>query len=393
MDRIFHAVVLNLHQPSGNLQHLFDHNKWEAKEILFSLDRIPRSLWQDSDIARVHLSLSGTLLETLADPGFQAAAYGTIDCGSFLWHLQNEQIFEILGTAYYHPVLPLIPAADREEQIKRWLGRGQHLFWRHHFNGFWPPEMGFSMELIPLLKRYGYKYVLIDSENIRPVDPMSWQELRYRPHLARYGEDEIIVIVRDRDLSNAQESGMDYGWFYREVQERTNGCAFPPLVTTCTDGDNGGWFRNTNPQANFWGSFYPELLAHARAGTGNIQPGFITDYLHQYGAHGYVEVETAAWNTGWHHGRGFVQWTGSQAQKDAIGRVELTSAAIHQTARELAAAKTPDHHPACSELENSLWHMLRAETSCNFFWGEDWVHKCHADLDTAWSYLHRVRQG
>ena len=44
MGDIFHALVLNLHQPPGNLEHLLDHKPWEAKEILFALDRIPRAL-------------------------------------------------------------------------------------------------------------------------------------------------------------------------------------------------------------------------------------------------------------------------------------------------------------------------------------------------------------
>jgi hypothetical protein len=67
---IFHALVLNLHQPSGNLEALLAGNEWEAKEILYALDRIPRSLWPYEDIARVHLSVSGTLLETLSNPSF-----------------------------------------------------------------------------------------------------------------------------------------------------------------------------------------------------------------------------------------------------------------------------------------------------------------------------------
>jgi hypothetical protein len=71
MTDIAFALVLNLHQPAGNL---------------------------------------GTLLEALADPGFQQRAYGLVDCGSLLWHLQNTRIIDILGTAYYHPVLPLAPA-------------------------------------------------------------------------------------------------------------------------------------------------------------------------------------------------------------------------------------------------------------------------------------------
>ena len=117
-----HALVLNLHQPPGNLQHLLEHQDWEAKEILFAMDRIPRTLWGYEALARVHLSLSGTLLETLSDPAFQQQVYGIVDCGALLWHFQNQDLFEILGTGYYHPVLPLIPEADRKEHLQRWLG-------------------------------------------------------------------------------------------------------------------------------------------------------------------------------------------------------------------------------------------------------------------------------
>ena len=207
MDSIDFGLVLNLHQPAGNLDELLDRKAWAAKEILWALDRIPRSLWEYEDVGRVHVSLSGTLLETLANPSFQERVYGIVDCGSLLWHLQNTRAIDVLGSAYYHPVLPLIPPADREEQIARWLGIGRHLF-RRHFRGFWPPELGFCMDLVPALSRRGYEWVIVDSEHVQPVTPMSWEELRYRPHRAGVGDAEIVVVVRDRDLSNAQESGM-----------------------------------------------------------------------------------------------------------------------------------------------------------------------------------------
>ncbi|MBP8290628.1 MAG: glycoside hydrolase family 57, partial [Chromatiaceae bacterium] len=114
-----HALVLNLHQPPGNLQAMLDAGNWEATEILYALDRIPRSLWGYEDLARVHLSLSGTLLETLSDPTFQERVYGTVDCGALLWQFQNQDLFEILGTGYYHPVLPLTPESDRPLHLKR----------------------------------------------------------------------------------------------------------------------------------------------------------------------------------------------------------------------------------------------------------------------------------
>ncbi|MDQ5832168.1 MAG: hypothetical protein M3550_03805, partial [Actinomycetota bacterium] len=41
MSCIDFALVLNLHQPAGNLDDLLVHREWEAKEILWALDRIP----------------------------------------------------------------------------------------------------------------------------------------------------------------------------------------------------------------------------------------------------------------------------------------------------------------------------------------------------------------
>ena len=389
MSTIYHALVLNLHQPAGNLQALLRDNEWEAREILLALDRIPRSLWEFEEFGRVHLSLSGTLLETLSNPDFQQRVYGIIKCGDLLWQLQNRKIFEILGTGYYHPVLPLIPPADRDEHLARWLGIARHLFWRTDFNGFWPPEMAFTMELIPLLKRMGYRYVVVDSNHVEPVTPMRWEEVRYRPHQARYGEDEITVVVRDRELSYAQESGMDSGWFIHEVHERTKHCDFPPLVTTCTDGDNGGWFRNLNSQANFWGVFYQPLLDLVRRAQTEVRPTFITDYLNQHGSYGYVTVREGAWNTGWHHGTGFVQWTGSASQKDALQRVAQVSAAVQEAKQRQGTGG--NNGALLNELEQANWRVLRAETSCNFFWGEAWVQRCHQDLDEAWNILERTK--
>jgi 4-alpha-glucanotransferase len=189
----------------------------------------------------------------------------------------------------------------------------------------------------------------------------------------------LIVVVRDRDLSNAQESGMEADRFIEEVRARTQHCDFRPLVTTATDGDNGGWFRNTTHGSNFWSSFYEDLLERVRAGrSGGIRPAFISDYLDRHGAHGWVTVEPGAWNTGDHHGTGFVQWTGSAAQRDALARVSQLSEAVRTAGHAIG-----DDGWAAGLLEQARWRVLRAETSCNLFWGEAWVPRCHDDLDEA----------
>lgn len=389
MHTAYHALMLNFHQPSGNLDELLNQGSWEPREILMAMDRMPRALWDYEDIARVHLSLSGSLLETLASPGFQQRVYGTVKVGELLWFYQNTKIFEVTGTGYYHPVFPLIPQADWEAQLGRWLDIGRHVFWRWGFPGFWPPEMGFCMEMIPILRQMGYRYVMVDELHVEAKTKMSWSELRYRPHLARYGGSEIVVVVRDRDLSNAQESGEEPDWFINEVNERTKFCDFPPLVLTATDGDNGGWFRNTS-ENNFWYAFYRPLLEKVRRGQSKVRPIFINEYLDRFGAHGEVHVHPGAWNTGGHSGQDFVQWTGSPMQQEALGRLAETSQAYHSARFNADRINPHDRQELIRDLDEAYWRLLRAETSCHFFWGEAWVAKCHRDLDDACAYLDKA---
>ncbi len=387
MTVIHHALVLNLHQPHGNLESLLATHPQDAREILFAYDRIARFLWNYEEIAKVHLSMSGSLLETLSSQSFQQSTYGIVDCGSLLWHLQNRRIIEILGSAFYHPVLPLIPAEDWHDHLVRWQQLGSHLFWRQDFQGFWPPELGFSMELIPLIKSLGYRYVIVDSEHVNPLTPMSEGERLYRPHVARFEGHEIIVIVRHRELSNALANGTDYGWFKQEVLRATQGVE-NPLITTCSDGENGAWYRNTHIESNFWGGFYGGLLDDARQG-GPIQPEFIHQYLDAFGVHGEVDVATGAWNTEWHNGRDFGQWAGEEAQQLTLTRIRNVSQEIHRALREAPMRELG--HQEAEVMSAAHQRLLRAETSCNFYWGDAWVARANRDLDEAEKTLARFR--
>jgi hypothetical protein len=141
---IHHALVLNLHQPWGNLDAMLRDPAAGVARQGMPLRLRPhsaRGVGVGGCGPRVHCAMSGSLLEALADPHFQARVYGIVKCGDVLWNLRNPAL-DILGTGYYHPVLPLIPAADREEHVQRWLGLARHLFARGNFSGFWPPECG-----------------------------------------------------------------------------------------------------------------------------------------------------------------------------------------------------------------------------------------------------------
>jgi alpha-amylase/alpha-mannosidase (GH57 family) len=254
--------------------------------------------------------------------------------------------------------------------------------------------MGFCMEMIPMLKKHGYEYVLVDSIFIKPKREMRWEEMRYRPYLARYEGAEIVVVPRDRELSNAQLSGLDPGWFEHEVRERTKFCDFPALVTTWTDGENGGWFRTAQVESGFWGFFFRPLLDRFRAGALGFTPIHISEYLRRFPPTEEVEVHRGAWNTEHHWGGDFTQWTGSLLQKKGWDELRRASAYYWESKKLFDHCKAMLDNP--EEVQHFIFraydHLLTAETSCNFYWGSRWVHRSFDDLEQAYYLLDLAKE-
>ncbi len=152
MADIGFALVLSLHQPPGNLEHLLDEQEQEAREILWAIDRIPRSLWRYEDLAtRPPLALREPCSRRSRAPTSSIASTASSIAGRCCGTCRTPRVIELLGTGYYHPVLPLIRPIDRDEHLDRWRTIAGHLFARDRFPGFWPPELGFSMDLVPTL--------------------------------------------------------------------------------------------------------------------------------------------------------------------------------------------------------------------------------------------------
>ncbi|MFH1075263.1 MAG: glycoside hydrolase family 57 [Pseudomonadota bacterium] len=389
MPDVYHALGLNMHQPLGNLIAL--HNSpeaWEAKQILWCYDRPTRMLEGYEDVARLHIGFSGTLLKQFEDTGVRGAFRNTADIEGFLERYRKSNI-EFVATGLYHPVYPLTPQADWDAQTEWWLGIGRQLLGRDCFLGFWPPELGFCMEMIPMLKRHGFKYVIVDCWYIKPKREMRWEEMRYRPYIARHDGADIIVVPRDRELSNAQESGLDPDWFRHEIKERTKWCDFPALVTTWTDGENGGWFRMSRVESGFWGYFYHQILGRYREGGLGFAPIHISEYLEKFPPTEEVEVHQGAWNTGPHWGGDFTQWTGSLLQKR--GWAEISKASDYY--QRVKRAYDESGHAAADPEEvkqliiRAYDHILTAETSCNFYWGSRWVYRSFDGLEQAYFLL------
>ena len=369
---ISHALGLHMHQPPGNLQLLIEDNPWEAEQIIRCYERVPRYADTYRDVGHLHVGFSGILLEQFLDTKIVDAYRHIVDIPMMLENYRAATNVELIGMGYYHPIFPLIPMQDWADQLQRGRAIMQEVFGRAP-KGFWPPEMAFTMEMIPALLEADYEYVVVDGVHVQPRDG---SHDIYRPYLACHEDRCITVIPRDRDISNAQESGLNPSWFAKEIQHKVEQSPRPRaarLVTTWSDGENGGWFRQTDENSGFFGFFFAPYMEQVRNGNYPAHTVSLSTYIKQHAPRDQAHVQTGAWNVASTSGYDFAQWAGSESQRKAVAEVVEVSRRYHR----LAGHKAAD--PAIEELLQQARHsLLEGETSCYLFWGDSWIPHLYA---------------
>jgi alpha-amylase/alpha-mannosidase (GH57 family) len=369
---VFHALGLHMHQPPGNLRLLIDENAWEAQQIIRCYDRAARYAHQFRDVARFHVGFSGILLEQFRSKDIIDRYRQFVDIPAMLESYRQATNIEPIGMGYFHPIFPLIPREDWEDHLVSGRQLTAEVFGREP-RGFWPPEMAFDMEMVPALAKAGYEYVVVDGVHVKPADDRTPFD-PYRPYVARKDGSQIAVIPRDRGISNAQESGMSADWFIGEVTRSVSsspGAGAPRLVTTWSDGENGGWFRNMSEGSNFFGHFFAAFMDRVRSGSTQIRPILISDFLDRNAPEREAIVRTGAWNVGNTSGYDFSQWAGSDQQRRAIDKI------FDASRRYWGLTKTALPENARRTLGAARDLILESETSCFLFWGDAWIPKLY----------------
>jgi len=105
---------------------------------------------------KINLNISGCLLEVLATKYPEVLEL-------LEKAIQANQI-EFMGSAYYHPILPLLSPQDQRYQIKKHKEIVQNIL-GVKTGVFFPPELAVSMDLIPQIINEGYE-ILVVPENI-----------------------------------------------------------------------------------------------------------------------------------------------------------------------------------------------------------------------------------
>ena len=363
---VFHALGLHLHQPAGNLRRLIDTNPWEAEQIARCYQRPLRYARQYAEVARLHVGFSGTLLEQLRAPEIIDRYRHLLDIPRLLAEYREAPNIELVGTGYFHPLFPLIPQTDWAEQIEAGRAILVESFGRAP-RGFWPPEMAFTMDMIPALVKAGYEYALVDADHVRPADGV---DDPFRPYLACRDGVCLALVPNDRVLSSAQQSGLDPLWLATEVTTRCAASArphAPRLVVSWSGGENGGWFRQMHEEAGFFGVYFAPYMERVRHGQSPIVPVLLSEFLAQHRPRARARVQSGAWAFG--SMSRFGSWTGTERQR----RATLAITALSQRYWSCCERGAGQHAETANDLATARRWLLEAQTSCYLFWGDAWL--------------------
>jgi len=375
------ALVLHMHQPRYNL---FD----PAYESELAVDvfgqtlhpyTYPTEAIKCHEKARVTFNYTGSLIEQLNElmnVDFDPRLKGLWDRFRELKELGRV---DFTGCGYFHPIFPLISQRDGRKQIEMHLETYEETFGGRP-KGLWLPELAFRMDEIPLLEETGFEWVIVDGPHVINANrDRDRSELLYRPHYAERDGYSIIVIPRDRDISNAQQSGYNPLWLKNEVEHRIQPSDDGDmLLTVATDGENG-WFRHFGENAGFWGWFFEPFLYLL-----NKDPAFqfiklttVDEYLEKHPPRDTVVVEDGSWNVpGTYDDGRFLKWTEGKERQEVWSNILETSKLVHElddriekSGRSLAAGL------GTSRQEAWRW-LLMAEGSDYFWWGaQDWLNR------------------
>lgn len=143
------ANFLHIYQPPTQKPEIIAKVANESyRKILTELKRTKR--------AKLTLNINGILTELLVK-------HGHADIVTDIKNLTLAGQIELTGSAKYHPLLPKLPPSEAIRQIilnnetsKKYFGQAWHP------QGFFPPEMGFSMDVAKIISKMGFKWIIAD---------------------------------------------------------------------------------------------------------------------------------------------------------------------------------------------------------------------------------------
>ena len=176
---------IHLYQPANSDAHIIK----EATDLSYC--RLVRALEEHPKI-KITLNITGCLILRWEDMGY-------LDLIKRIKNLIKRNQIEIVGSASYHPLLPLVPEKEIIEQVK-----DQENILKKYFDikikpkGFFFPEMAYSPKIGKLIKKLGYKWIILDEVALNgKLNQVDFNKI-YKDK-----QTGLKVVFRSRELSKS----------------------------------------------------------------------------------------------------------------------------------------------------------------------------------------------
>ncbi|TXT67365.1 MAG: Alpha-amylase [Promethearchaeota archaeon] len=218
------APLLHLYQPPWQDVDVLRKINHECYKPLFEVIELHEN-------AKFSININGVLIELLDE-------YGMSDTIELLRNLESENKVEILGTAKYHPILPLIPEKEVLRQIQMNEDLNKEFFGDHwERKGFFPPELAVSPNVAKIVREQGYEWIIMSGI----ACPAKWcyDQIYHSPKgLKLFFRDDILSNKISFKKATAKEFLSEIGSMHKSsTQEGKNNT----YVITAMDGETFGW--------------------------------------------------------------------------------------------------------------------------------------------------------
>lgn len=320
-----------------NFLHFYQPANLEKEKVIEatkqSYARIVRGLEEHPNI-KFTLNIAGCLIKRWdEEPGLNLLIQR-------IKRLVRRGQIELTGSAAYHPFLPLIGEKEALEQI-----REQEKILKKSFGpklklaGFFSPEMAYAPSLAKLIKKLGYRWLMLDEISaygkLNKVEP----DKKYFDRTSG-----LILIFRNRKISDSYVPER----ILKLLKEKTP----PTVVVTASDAELYG-LRHVDHTAVF-----EKLLKQ-----GELRAATVSDYLKSLKIEKKIKPLPSSWQsseTELKNRQPYALWYN---KNNPIQRSLWQLAGLAQ--------KLFERHAQDANAWWARWHLVRGLSSCTFWWASN----------------------
>ena len=340
------AQLLHFYQPPTQTHDILRKVADESYRPLLTVLR-------EHQNARLAVNIQGCLTEMLLE-------HGLGDIVSGLRELAERGRVEFVGSGKYHPILPLVPEAERKRSIEangKANGAAFGAAWQPE--GFFPPEMCFSPDITPSISAGGHRWLIVSGV----ACPAEWPiNCVYR---VAAGDGELAVFFRDDVRSNRISFRETDPQRFIDDLARVGGQSDAYVVTAMDAETFGhhirGWERE------FLGATLSLLQTQNRRGGSRVRMVLPSELVGLYPAGPVVVPHNSSWSTSnedLDHHNPFPLWKSPGNEVH-----ELQWEYVDHCLSLVGAARKHANSPEAKKFAGMAFDRLEpALHSCQFWW-------------------------